>query len=84
MVLLCVKVFGSLKDIIGSNKISIDFESLESKSSILDKISLAYPLISVSLKSSMISINYNYVVDGIFYEISLATEIALIPAISGG
>ncbi len=79
---MIVKLFGITKDIIGSNKLSIDASgNINTVGDLKAWLSRRYPALQ-SLQSFAIAVDSEYANDAHFIQTN--SEVALIPPVSGG
>ena len=77
-----IKLFATLKDKAGSNKISITVEEPATVATLLAAAEKAYPALAQSLPIALVSVNKSYA--GLETAVSPNDEVALFPPVSGG
>jgi len=79
---LDIRLFATLKDRAGKNRIQITVSSPATVKTVLDAVAIAYPALEPSLATTLVSVNKEFA----FAEtaVSESDEIALFPPVSGG
>ncbi len=73
--------FGIAKDILGSNKITLDAGSIQNLGELKEQLCLQYPDFK-KLRSLSLAVNEEYQEDS--FVLSEADEVVIIPPVSGG
>ena len=77
-----VKLFATLKDRAGSNKITVSVAEPATVATLLEAAAVAFPNLATSLPIALVSVNKSYA--GADTAVSANDEVALFPPVSGG
>jgi molybdopterin synthase catalytic subunit len=77
-----IKLFATLKDKAGTNKITVSVEEPATVATLLGAAEKAYPNLATSLPIALVSVNKSYA--GVDTAVSPGDEVALFPPVSGG
>ena len=80
--LITVKTFAALREIIGSASVAIDVSSDASVRDVIKAVSERYPGMGIIASQIMIAVNMEYV--DLDHPVHQNDEVALIPPVSGG
>ena len=77
-----IKLFATLKDKVGSNKITVSVAEPATVATLLEAVAAAYPALAESLPIAVVSVNKSFAAEET--AVSPNDEIALFPPVSGG
>ncbi|WP_420640905.1 molybdenum cofactor biosynthesis protein [Candidatus Leptofilum sp.] len=77
-----IKLFATLKDKVGSSKVTVSVAEPANVATVLDAVGAAYPALQSSLPIAVVSVNKSFA--GLDTAVSPGDEIALFPPVSGG
>jgi molybdopterin synthase catalytic subunit len=79
---LSIKLFATLKDRAGSNRIAVDVGEPATVESVLNVVSAEYPALAIALPSSLVAVNLAFAEP--HTPVRPGDEVALFPPVSGG
>jgi molybdopterin converting factor subunit 1 len=79
---LSIKLFATLKDRAGMNRIEVAVDEPATVESVLDVVSAEYPALAIALPSSLVAVNRAFADPQT--PVNPGDEVALFPPVSGG